>query len=189
MLNLAFAAGRVWLGFFEQGVLWLAAGCPMTPTARYIRCAVRVLTLQFALRLRTGGLRTLPVTLGLCTYGLALRLGRLTLGETLGLVADDEAVGAALVAATAAGAFDVALGLLALHVTDEGLGFRASGMASRRFTDRFTNRWTLRVITLPAAIRTALRLQKLSHRRDDAQHQFKLHWTVNLEANMAAGND
>jgi len=134
--------------------------------------AVGILTDEFALGLRAGlGFVALPVALGVFAHYFADGNWCLAVSHTLRFLANGHALGAVGSCTCLVWALDVADWFLALHVADRVGGLLASGVALWSLTNGFTDRWALRVITLPATLRMALGFPELdgscSQRKSD----------------------
>ena len=156
-LGSARATGGVDFGLLKHGELRKGSnGTRLTGTAVDLRFAGGVLTYQFTLRLRAFGLMAFPVTLGLLTYGLALRTGGLAVGNTVGGLADSNTLRAVFGLASFIRALNFTFRLFALNIAYGVPWLLAGCMASGGFTNRVTDSRALGIITLPCAFRVTL---------------------------------
>ena len=83
------------------------------------------------------------------------------MGHAMGLLADRHAFWAVFSFAGFVGAFDLAVGLLAFHVTDSVSRLLAGSVASRGLAYRIANGWAFRIVAFPSTLGMAFWLLDL----------------------------
>ena len=120
----ALTAVLVRCGFLEEGEgLSNSGGSHSAGTALNFRHAIGVFTDKLALGLGAGRFVAFPVAFRFLANGLTLRLGGLAVSDAMRLFADGNTLGAVEEFTAFVRAFDLALRLLALNITNSVLGF------------------------------------------------------------------
>ncbi len=155
---LALAALLIGFSLLEEGEgLRDSRGSHSARAAFNFRNAVRIFTNKLAFGLRAVRLVAFPIASRLFANRLTFGLRSLTVGNTMGLLANSDTLRAVEHFTTFIWTFNFTLGFFTLYVADGVFRFSTTGVAFRRLTDWVTNCRAVRIITFPRALGVALR--------------------------------
>jgi hypothetical protein len=153
----ASAASLVLLSFLEEGEgRGNSRGSSSARAALNFRSAIRIFTNKFALGFRAVGFMTFPVALGFLADSLALRFRSLAVSYAMRLLANCDTFRAVEHFAAFIRAFDFTFRLFTFYIANGIFRLSAGRVAFRRLTYGITDCRTVRIVTLPGALRVTL---------------------------------